>query len=420
MVYRGPSKGCKTCRIRRVRCDQRKPTCGNCPKQKLECPGYGDQFLHRHRDETMKTAKRSGSSVVAFQSLAETAILKSPVIPDDSFVPATQHRSLVLSSLLPGTQDVALNFFFLAYGSSLDIEATGSLFHLLPAMYATCAPSSPLALATAALAVNITGLWRLRGSDTTLARQLYAQAVTRVRETIMDTTQNRSDELLMATLVLESYDSVNREHQCNLSPSVHASGSGALLKHRAVLNYRNQLSQHLVLAIRNKYVQDALTGGQCVKDISDIWLDYGPLPQSPAASLDRLAFDVFQLRGSSRLASDRPSELSLPGNETSRGLVVSQSLALHEECARWIDSLPNRWHPVAVNRVDIHGSVKAAGMYGTTCHVYANLSIATVRNLHRVIELGVLQILSTFPHTLVEAVCNATGLPRPPNTLGRV
>jgi hypothetical protein len=36
-------------------------------------------------------------------------------------------------------------------------------------------------------------------------------------------------------------------------------------------------------------------------------------------------------------------------------------------------------------------------MYGTTCHVYTNLSIANVRNLHRVVELGILRILSTCP-----------------------
>ena len=341
----------------------------------------------------MKTAKRSGSSVITFQSTVgmKTANPRSPIIPDDSFVLSTRHTSLVLSSLLPDTQAVALNFFFLAYGSSQDTEATGSILHLLAARYATCAPSSPLALATAALAVNVTGLWRLRGSDTALARQLYAQAVTRVREAIMDPTRNRSDELLMAALVLESYDSVNGEHQCNPSPAVHASGSVALLKHRAALNYRNQLSQHLVMAIRNKYVQDALTGRQRVKDVGDIWRDHGPMPQSPAARLDRLAFHLLQLRASLRSAQ------SLEGNERSRASVLSRSLALHEECDRWIESLPDRWHPVSVNRAHVHASVKAAGMYGTTCHVYTNLSIANVRNLHRIVELGILRIMSTCP-----------------------
>lgn len=57
-----------------------------------------------------------------------------------------------------------------------------------------------------------------------------------------------------------------------------------------------------------------------------------------------------------------------------------------------------------VNRSDIKDSIKRAGMQGTTCHVYANLSIASTRNWYRLIELGTLQILSTYPHTLTKRV----------------
>lgn len=32
--------GCRTCRRRRVKCDERKPTCRHCERLKLECEGY--------------------------------------------------------------------------------------------------------------------------------------------------------------------------------------------------------------------------------------------------------------------------------------------------------------------------------------------------------------------------------------------
>lgn len=32
--------GCRTCRRRRVKCDERKPTCRYCERLKLECEGY--------------------------------------------------------------------------------------------------------------------------------------------------------------------------------------------------------------------------------------------------------------------------------------------------------------------------------------------------------------------------------------------
>jgi hypothetical protein len=36
--------GCLTCRHRKVRCDLNKPTCNNCARLQLRCPGYESQF----------------------------------------------------------------------------------------------------------------------------------------------------------------------------------------------------------------------------------------------------------------------------------------------------------------------------------------------------------------------------------------
>ncbi len=59
MVNTGkPSRGCKMCRARRIRCDERKPFCVRCEKSKRICPGYRDVFETKIRDETQSTINK--------------------------------------------------------------------------------------------------------------------------------------------------------------------------------------------------------------------------------------------------------------------------------------------------------------------------------------------------------------------------
>jgi len=308
-------------------------------------------------------------------------------------------------SLVPDAIAWALDFFFLSYCVFEDKDATTSVFRLLPGMYAASEWSSPLCLATRALAVNVTGLWSLRSSDITEARRLYSQAVTRVKIAVANPLESQSDELLLATQVLEAYETINTEYQrpssASVSRGLHASGSMALLKHRAALNNQSKLARHIALAVRRRWIQDAITVRQCMEETQDIvwWQDDdGPLPLDPAAAVDNLAFKLFQLRRLWRLsASGATSLMNFPVPAVDRNpcgrSMLSHAVSLHEECTRWVDVLPDRWYPTSVHRQDVDESVKAAGMHGTTCHVYSNLSVASTWNWYRIIEFGVLQLL---------------------------
>ncbi len=60
MVNTGhPSRACKLCRARRVRCDETKPACLKCQKSKRACPGYRDPFEINLRDETAATIRKA-------------------------------------------------------------------------------------------------------------------------------------------------------------------------------------------------------------------------------------------------------------------------------------------------------------------------------------------------------------------------
>ncbi|GKT56185.1 negative acting factor [Colletotrichum tofieldiae] len=65
MVNTGhPSRACKLCRARRIKCDETKPFCLKCAKSKRVCPGYRDAFEINLRDETQSTIRKAKSAAL--------------------------------------------------------------------------------------------------------------------------------------------------------------------------------------------------------------------------------------------------------------------------------------------------------------------------------------------------------------------
>lgn len=90
MVNTGhPSRACKLCRARRIKCDETKPHCLKCKKAKRQCPGYRDPFEINLRDETQSTIRKA-KAAAAVQKRAgrhddkETSSDESPTASDHS------------------------------------------------------------------------------------------------------------------------------------------------------------------------------------------------------------------------------------------------------------------------------------------------------------------------------------------------
>lgn len=83
MVNTGhPSRACKLCRARRIKCDETKPHCIKCRKSKRQCPGYRDPFEINLRDETQSTIRKAKAAAAqrrtSRQDERETSSDESP------------------------------------------------------------------------------------------------------------------------------------------------------------------------------------------------------------------------------------------------------------------------------------------------------------------------------------------------------
>ncbi|KAG9548581.1 hypothetical protein KCV01_g23762, partial [Aureobasidium melanogenum] len=59
MVYGGkPSRGCGTCKKRKIKCDEGRPTCTQCQKSSRVCLGYKDEADYIFRNQTEKVTSR--------------------------------------------------------------------------------------------------------------------------------------------------------------------------------------------------------------------------------------------------------------------------------------------------------------------------------------------------------------------------
>lgn len=448
MVYRGPSKGCKKCRSRRVKvslnavpacisrvtlsikkCDQTWPACVNCSERGNLCPGYRDIFERIHRDETVKVIKRnskpSSSTISASETLPTSRICifshRQPLgeILDSGLDLDAQgglsDTAEIFSGMLFSTPgDVvseALSFFFLQYGLN-DAQATCSFFNFLPAMYSSSSASSPLAGATAALAVQVVGLHKGHGAETVMAHRLYAEAVIRTKDAIGNPRQSKSDELLMTTLVLEAYESTKAtfgKSQLASQPQGHLLGSIALLKHRGELNYRNQLSWGLVVATRSRLlrqVRHSVDKMANIEALCDTWNGGQNKPQSPAVETDTLLFELVRLqcllqhlqsgrsRGQHRVQGD-DADTHAPNKVMNDGehfpSILSGAIHLASACSNWYTGLPLSWQPVPVPACAFAPSIQGPGVYEhARPATYTNIYIANSLNRHRVTELGVI------------------------------
>ncbi|WYZ40291.1 hypothetical protein EsH8_IV_000632 [Colletotrichum jinshuiense] len=105
MVYCGkPSKGCSSCRERKIRCDQGEPGCGQCEKRQQQCPGYRNLVDLMFRDESSHVIKKAAKTRARGRTKNPQASGTVPGAPvPDSADPESSHPTS-RTSAKPGTR----------------------------------------------------------------------------------------------------------------------------------------------------------------------------------------------------------------------------------------------------------------------------------------------------------------------------
>ena len=143
MVYCGPpSKGCQTCREKKVRGDQRAGGCIRCAKARRECPGYRDLSDLMFRNESTDVIRKAKAKAAPRTGLVSPGSKPSTPPPpqpppseqdiDNSLILVRRNDNLSRQpaisyhSMAPSIDERGTGFFFTNYivdtGSPLGID----------------------------------------------------------------------------------------------------------------------------------------------------------------------------------------------------------------------------------------------------------------------------------------------------------
>lgn len=353
MVNRGRSKGCVTCKQRRVKCDEAKPECWHCQRLELRCGGYQTNYCNlKFRDQTHKFF----NSVVQSQ-----ACLPSP-------------RPLA-------EPDTSVPFFLKHYvGMGRNLESARGLFEILIPVYCSERQGSPLSLAISAVASGIISLWRRSVKGFQLSRKSYTEAIACMRNAVNDRVQRSNPATVLAALVLQHYESVAAVYDLRSPSRVHHNGAMSLLQFTESDHINGVNGAYIRRFILHTEVSSAMRQKRPVQSIAYSWIGGKRLmaaPDNPSSVLDVIGVSVaeFQADYIRLVNQDGTKLLSRQDLEGWR----AEANRIDKQLLDWARNVPDHWQPRKLTTgQDIDESIPT---YRSVCEVYPSCQIANIWNL---------------------------------------
>lgn len=303
MVYRGkPSAGCENCRKAKKRCGLELPSCLRCVKLKKTCTGYRDTSQLQIEDESAAVRQKAERQRVKHGSAdADSHLLvpadsrskreKSPPgIPtplsmssdsssgSDSTIDLNapdrgqtegvtkewtvpeQHGASIrdvfalstYSAIQPKPSDVASNYFFYQFTSPGQWEHIRDIAR------------RPKLDPCLELAIRACGMAALTNVEMVPAGKAYAQvnyveALGLVNQALRDPVRSRSDEALIAVLMLAYYENISCDsYQSMVSWKAHTAGATQMLKLRGKAQFKSHAGRLLFRELRAQIIISCL------------------------------------------------------------------------------------------------------------------------------------------------------------------
>ena len=387
MVNRGASRGCVTCKKRRVKCDETQPACKECIRVGRECAGYGRQAVRvRFRDESArylhKPPDRPASAKTAGHEVSQKTTRKGSC----AHCPLRGPRSRVsIPARLPlKQQDVAVAFF-LTYVTDVgrDLESTRGFLEFVRPVLAAESHESALSAAVNSTAVK---LWTLlRPSSGAVAEplpiQLHNQALVRLQQAVYHPVEQGSDATVLAALLLQQHDTLAAVFDHHQAHSTHRDGAWALLtqkgRDRRISKYRGHLLGNLFHSKVSSCVRHKvpLTGNELD------WLEteiVPALPSNPSYLLDVVGISISKLQRALAESSSPHEDVAMGALQELPDMIRN----VESQLKTWLDAVPDFWRPRRIQAE--HALPSSVTTYDGSCDIYPSVQIANIWNTWRI------------------------------------
>ena len=194
-----------------LQCDEALPACTPCLKSDRICPGYIEAFDLVLRDQTESIREKVQRKKRTKPSTSSTS---PPVDPTSTALVNSNYPNLefALSYTVPqafreSPEQAALCYFFSTYVLlPCNPDATRGYMGCIQPLYTTAKLGSVMSVATSALALSMLGNHPGRQAERLLSHLAFGKALLLANQAIQDPVQVKTDETLMAVLLLGMYE----------------------------------------------------------------------------------------------------------------------------------------------------------------------------------------------------------------------
>ncbi|KAF5980931.1 hypothetical protein FCOIX_4537 [Fusarium coicis] len=376
MVNHGPSKGCLTCRKRRVKCDGDRPSCRECLRLRRVCGGY-------------EATKKTGG--IRFKDQGAGAKLAPPTSRSRSLrvstTPEWAMQAAIPASISPSDEFFAVSFFLTSIaGLGRSFNSTqGFLEPLFPAV-AKEHPDSVLSTVLAAVATKLWSLWKSPTETYRTPHPPFTKALRRLQAALNDPLERSKDSTVLSAILMHFYESIAARSTHQHTMRAHQDGARALLDHGTGSvpdsDCRAYLRGYLWHCDVSNYMELQLDDTSSL----DVWFDAGwdySTPTSPNAVLDLIGLSIGGLQ--KRLSTF----MCGLANNNLDGLTLAtwwqDASSVNAQLSDWIHLVPPSWQPYKIPQEDTFA-------YFGFCDIYPTVQIATIWNVWRVCQLMVLRM----------------------------
>ncbi|KAL2836116.1 hypothetical protein BJY01DRAFT_238429 [Aspergillus pseudoustus] len=252
MVYPGgPSKGCYTCRARKVKCDETKPVCNRCAKGNRSCGGYrvlpSSKTANKRSEQSQKRSTRPSSMqedqkdpmTTRLASLSETpaAILSQCPLQSQNEPEASLYAAFYSQIIrLPQVQSLH-----------------GGFLTTLPSILADLKHPSTSPLPPAFTALLLTFVPEKRDTKNrcvpTEAMGCYGKALQLTRQVVEERDEQRATEVIMTIFVLGMYEDFTCEDHTKFTSNLHLEGAMAFVRTQRCKNFADGTNRKIYSAL---------------------------------------------------------------------------------------------------------------------------------------------------------------------------
>ncbi|KAL3489296.1 hypothetical protein BJX62DRAFT_157419 [Aspergillus germanicus] len=252
MVYPGgPSRGCYTCRARKVKCDETKPVCKRCIKGNRTCGGY--------RVLPASTTADKGSSEQSPKGRARHSMHEEQENPvTRRLASLSESPTMILNQSQCLSQNEAEANLYAAFYSQIirlpQVQSLhGGFLTTLPTILAELKQPSTSPLPPAFTALLLTFVSEKRDAESrcaaTEAMGCYGRALQLTRQLVEERDEERATEVIMTIFVLGMYEDFTCEDHTKFTSNSHLDGAMAFVRTQHCKNFVDGNSRKIYSAL---------------------------------------------------------------------------------------------------------------------------------------------------------------------------